>query len=163
MPFQTALNYQPGNAVAGDFASNNPRSIVLAGPGGLVAGTGGIVVGTFAWVQTDGVTALNSGTVAPSGFVSRQDMQAVISTYLAETGETIPAGFGVTVYNGGDFFATTTTAAVPGDVVYASTTTPATIQCAASGTAITGFVATSFLAASTAAANSLVKISSKAV
>jgi len=162
MPFQTTLNYQPGNAVAGDFASNNPRSNVLAGPGGLVAGTGGLTIATFGWVQTDGITVLNSGTTAPSGFVSRQDMEAVIATYLAEYGNTIPAGFQVTLYNAGDFWATTTTAAVPGDVVYADLTTGA-IQTGPAGTVPTGYIATNFVAASTAAANTLVKISSRAV
>lgn len=162
MPFQTTLNYQPGNAVAGDFASNNPRSNVLAGPGGLVAGTGGVVVATFGWVQTDGVTVLNSGTTAPSGFVSRQDMEAVIATYLAEFGNTIPAGFQVTLYNGGDFWVSTTTAAVVGNTVYANETT-GVVACAAAGSPPIGFIATGFIVASTAAANTLVKISSKAV
>ncbi len=158
--FQTATNYQPGNAVAGDFASNNPRSVVLAGPGGLVAGTGGVNVGTFGWVQSDGITVLATGTTTPSGFVSRQDMQAIIATYGASFGTNIPAGFGVTLYNGGDFFAFTTTAATAGQTVYVSQTTGA-IQVAAS--LPTGYVATNFVAATSASANTLVKISSKAV
>lgn len=158
--FQTSTNYQPGNGVAGDFASNNPRSTVLAGPGGLVAGAGGVTVGTFGWVQADGITVLATGTTTPNGFVSRQDMQAIIATYGAGYGNNIPQGFGVTLYNGGDFFAYTTTAAVAGQTVYVSQTTGA-IEVAAS--LPSGYVATNFIAGNAALANSLVKISSKAL
>lgn len=153
--FQTALNYQPGNAVAGDFASDNPRSTVLAGPGGLVAGTGGLTIGSFGWVQSDGVTVLGTGTVQPDGFVSRQDMEAIISAYGAGYGNNIPAGFNVTLYNTGDYFAFTTTAATRGQNVYVSQTTGA-IEVAAS--LPVGYVATGFVAANTTGANTLVKI-----
>ncbi len=162
MSFQTTINYQPGTAVAGDFASNNPRATVLAGPGGLVAGTGGLTVATFAWVQSDGVTVLNVGSTAPSGFISRQDMQAIISTYGAEAGSTIPAGFGVTLYNKGDFFVTTGTAATVGQKIFASTTTGA-IETGAAGATISGYIETDFYVASAGAANSLIKMSSTAI
>ena len=135
--FQTSVNYQPGNAVAGDFASNNPRSVVLAGPGGLVAGTGGLNIATFGWVQSDGVTVLNNGQGAPSGFASRQDMNALITTYGAGYGVNVPAGFGVTLYNGGDFFAKTLNAATVGQSVFASYV-GGNIECAAAGVTIAG-------------------------
>lgn len=160
--FQTTLNYQPGNAVAGDFASNNPRATVLAGPGGLVAGTGGVTVGTFAWLQSDGVTVLNAGTGAPSGFISRQDMEAIITTYGQGYGNTIPAGFMVTLYNWGDFWVTTTTTATIGQKIFASTTTGA-IQTGAAGATIAGYAETPFYVASAGAANALIKMSAVAV
>lgn len=160
--FQTTMNYQPGNLQAGDFASNNPRANVLAGPGGLVAGTGGVTVATFGWVQTDGKTVLNAGTTAPSGFISRQDMQAVITVYGAGYGNTIPAGFQVTLYNKGDFGVETTTAATVGQKIFASTTTGA-VQTGAAGATISGYVETPFYVASAGAANTVIKMSSTAV
>jgi hypothetical protein len=160
--FQTAVNFQPGNAVAGDFASNNPRASVLAGPNGLVAGTGGINIGTFGWVQADGVTVLNSGTVAPSGFVDRPNNYSITTAYGGAPTFAVPEGFGVTLMNAGDFWAETTTAATIGQAIFASTTTGA-IQTGTAGAVITGYVQTNFYVASAAAANTLVKISSRGV
>lgn len=124
MGFQTQVNINQAPAVAGDFASANPRATALAGAGALVAGAGGVVVGRFAWIdETDGVTVNSFGrfTGAPSGFVHREQ-QALITTYLAESGNAIPAGFPVTLHNEGDFFATVggSTAATIGAAVYAS-------------------------------------------
>ena len=102
--FQTQVNLQPAPAVAGDFASANPRWNVLAGPGGLVAGALGVSVGRFAWVDpANGQTVNNFGTGAPSGFVHREQ-QALITTYLAESSMLVRQGFDVTLMNGGDFW-----------------------------------------------------------
>lgn len=106
MGFQKQVNLTPAPAVAGDFASSNPRATVLAGPGGLVAGALGVTVGKFAWVDDDGVTVQSFGTAtkAPNGFVHREQ-QALIQTYLAESGMNIPVGFPVVLHNEGDFWA----------------------------------------------------------
>lgn len=106
MGFQKQVNLTPAPAVAGDFASSNPRATVLAGPGGLVAGALGVNVGKFAWVDDDGVTVQGFGTAtkAPSGFVHREQ-QALIQQYLAEAGMNIPQGFPVVLHNEGDFWA----------------------------------------------------------
>ena len=80
MSFQTTVNLQQAPAVAGDFASANPRANVLAGEGALVADTGGCVVGRFAWLSSE--KAKNSGTGSPAGFVHRE-MNALITTFLA--------------------------------------------------------------------------------
>jgi hypothetical protein len=106
MGFQTQVNLTPAPAVAGDFASSNPRASVLAGPGGLVAGALGVTVGKFAWVDDDGLTVQSFGTAtkAPSGFVHREQ-QALIQNYLAEASMNIPVGFPVTLHNEGDFWA----------------------------------------------------------
>lgn len=106
MGFQKQVNLTPAPAVAGDFASSNPRATVLAGPGGLVAGALGVNVGKFAWVDDDGVTVQGFGTAtkAPSGFVHREQ-QALIQQYLAEAGVNIPQGFPVVLHNEGDFWA----------------------------------------------------------
>ena len=71
--FQTQVNIQPAPAVNGDFASANPRTNVLAGPGALVAAAGGCIIGRFGW--TDRATyslVSNAGPGAPDGFVGRR-------------------------------------------------------------------------------------------
>jgi hypothetical protein len=124
MGFQKQANLTPAPAVAGDFASANARASVLAGPGGLVAGIGGVTVGRFAWVDpVDGATTYGRGASgsAPNGFVHREQ-QALISAFLAESGNLIPQGMPVTLSNEGDFWATVTgaTAATVGASVYAT-------------------------------------------
>jgi hypothetical protein len=110
MPFQTQVNTVPAPAVAGDFASYNPRDNVLAGPGGLVAGPAGVTVGAFAWWNASTIdpdnapTTVNSfGSGPVTGFVHRS-LQALITTYLAETSFTIPPGYPVTLFSAGDFW-----------------------------------------------------------
>lgn len=151
MGFQTQVNLYPAPAVAGDFASSNPRAAVLAGPNGLVAGSGGVTVGHFAWVDdVDGITVRSYGTFtgAPSGFVHREQ-QALIQTYLAESGSNIPAGFPVTLHNQGDFWALVTgsTAATVGATVYANYNDGAiTIGSASTGASVTAAVGATFTA-----------------
>lgn len=123
--FQTQVNQQPAPAVAGDFASANPRAVALAGPGGLVAGDTGVTVGGFAWVDEDGVTVYSRATVdrSPDGFVHR-DQQALITAYLSGASMVIPEGFPVTLSNEGDFWAVNAgpVACEKGWYVYADTT-----------------------------------------
>lgn len=120
--FQKQVNLTPAPAVAGDFASSNPRATVLAGPGGFVAGLLGVTVGKFAWVDDDGVTVQSFGTAtkAPNGFVHREQ-QALITMYLAESGMNIPHGFPVVLHNQGDFWAINKgpNACAVGDAIYA--------------------------------------------
>jgi hypothetical protein len=104
------INVQPAPAVAGDFASANPRFNYLAGPGGLVAGIGGLTIGLFAWVTASPVDAngtpawaTNAGAGPAAGFVHREQ-QALITTYLTDAGMTIPAGFECGLMTGGDFW-----------------------------------------------------------
>lgn len=118
MPFQKAVNTQPAPAVAGDFASANPRASVLAGPGGLVAGPSGLVVGRFAWLSASQVDANDAPAIANnfgagivSGFVHREQ-QGLITTYLSESGMLIPAGFQATLMDAGDFWCVNSGAAL---------------------------------------------------
>lgn len=144
MGFQTQVNITPAIAVAGDFASSNPRSAVVGIEGGYVAGTGGITVGTFVWIQSDDKTVLNSGSGKPDGFIHREQ-QALITTYLAESGNVIPAGFPVTVMRTGDYYAkATVAAAVKGNKAFAKLT-DGTMQPGAAGATISGFVETDFV------------------
>lgn len=150
--FQNVVNLTQAPAVAGDFASANPRATVLAGPGGLVAGVGGVTVGKFAWVNpSDGKTVQSYGTatVAPSGFVHR-DQQALIQNYLQIASMNVPVGFGVTLHNAGDFWALVTgsTAATIGAAVYANYSTgDITIGSAASGASVTASMGSTSTAA----------------
>lgn len=142
--FQQQVNAQQAPAVAGDFASANPRSVVLAGEGALVCGVGGVTVGKFAWIDDDNKTVVNHGTAtrAPDGFVHREQ-QGLITNYLGESSMNVPEGFAVTLMNEGDFFAlvTGTTAATRGAAVYATYADGSiTIGSAAGGVAATGAI-----------------------
>lgn len=156
MSFQTRVNRYNPIAVAGDFASQNPRAAVLAGESALVAGPLGVTVGRFAWVSADGRTVTNSGegAIAPTGFVHR-DMNALITQYLAESSLVIAPGFMVTLFDAGDFFATVNgQAAVNGSTVYARYSDGAVfIGAAPAGTTGTGSIGATFTA--TGAGNQL--------
>lgn len=161
--FQTQVGVLPAPAVEGDFASTNPRFTVDAGPGGLVAGESGVMIGRFAWwspaaLDGDGAPALvnNFGSGAPTGFVHREQ-QGLIVTYLEESGMFIPQGFGVTLFNGGDFWVLNSGSnqarigmkayadVETGEVTFAATGTPGTASVTgsiAAGTAsVTGSIA----------------------
>ena len=129
--FQTSVNTQPAPAVAGDWASTNPRDFFLAGPGGLVAGSGGATVGLFAWVSPNpldadgtGQQVTNAGSGPVSGFIHREQ-QALNTTYLSASGNVIPAGFQMGLLISGDVWVKNdgTTFAAVGMKAYASLTT----------------------------------------
>lgn len=167
MPFQSQVYALQSPALEGDFATINPRFTVLAGPGALVGGVNGVTVGCFCWLNNvqqdwDGAPAYvdptGSGPVA--GFVGREQ-QALIEPYLAEWGMTIPAGFPVTVYNGGDFWVHNygSGAVTLGQKAFA-TLANGQPQFGAAGGTVTGAVETKWIAMTTGAAGSLIKISS---
>lgn len=148
--FQTAVQTTPAIAIAGDFASGNPRAAVVAPEGGFVAGTAGVTVGRFAWIDTDGKSIKNTGTGKPDGFIHREQ-QALISVYLAETSNVIPAGFPVTLMRTGDYFAGVTVAtAEKGEKAFAKLS-DGTMQPAAAGATVAGYVETDFTIARGAA------------
>lgn len=122
--FQTTINNQPAPAKAGDFASANPRAVMLAGPGELTAGANGVTVGRFAWVDESTGVVTNNGTGVPNGFVANE-LQASITTWLNSNSSVIPAGMPVSLYKQGDFWVSPTTQALPGQKVFANYTTGA--------------------------------------
>jgi hypothetical protein len=141
--FQSQVNLQQAPAVAGDFASANPRASVVAPEGGFVAGSAGVIVGRFAWIDTDGKTILNTGSGKPDGFIHREQ-QALISTYLAESSNVIPVGFPVTLMRTGDYYALVTVAsAEKGEKAFAKLA-DGTMQPAAAGATVAGFIETDF-------------------
>lgn len=153
MGFQKQVNLTPAPAVAGDFASSNPRATVLAGPGGLVAGALGVTVGKFAWVDDDGSTVQSFGTAtkAPQGFVHREQ-QALIQQYLAESGMNIPQGFPVVLHNEGDFWAKLAgnNAATIGAAIYADYSNGDVCAVAApAGASVTASIGATFTATGT--------------
>lgn len=156
MTFQTTVNAVQAPAVAGDFASANPRASVVAGPATLVAGTGGATVGRFGWADANGLVT-NAGSGVPTGFIHR-DMQALITTYPADSSMVIPAGNPVTLFKQGEFWAKSLTAATIGQKVFASNT-DGTVKTGAAGATISGYTETGWFVDSTVLINELVKIS----
>lgn len=164
MGFQTRVNQLNPPAVAGDFASANPRSTVLAGPGGLVTGFLGVTVGRFAWVEADGHTVNNFGDASaqPDGFVHR-DQQALITQFLGQASNLVPQGFPITLHNSGDFWALNNgpAAMTKGLAIYASYTDGSIWTSAPAGASVTGSLGSTNTAAigatftATAASNPL--------
>jgi hypothetical protein len=165
MGFPTSVNVTQAPAVEGDFASANPRHSVLSEAGGFVAGDDGLIIGRFAWIASDGVTLNNTAeSGAPDCFVHR-DLQALITTYLAEHSMTIPAGFGIgEVYDGGDFWAKNTASSGTvsrGQKAFAKLA-DGSVQFAAAGATVSNYVETNFYAATGGGAGDLIKITDKA-
>ena len=154
--FQTAVNTQPAPAVAGDFCDTNPRSIVDAGPGGLVSGPNGVYVGRFVWAtdpdDANGAPAIvnNTGAGLVLGFVHR-DQQALITVYLNEASMLVPKGYGITVHNSGGFWAKNdgATQATVGMKAYANFA-DGKVTFAAAGSPASGGSCTGTIAAGTA-------------
>lgn len=141
--FQTTVQFQQAAAVAGDFASANPRSSVVSHEGTLVAGANGTTVARFAWADGSGLVS-NAGSGKPTGFVPRLQGSALITTYLGEVSSLIPKGFEVTLMATGDFWvAHITDPATVGQKAFASLTT-GEIKTAAAGATVAGFIETDF-------------------
>lgn len=149
MGFQQSVGVQPAPAVAGDFASANPRSSVLAGPGGIVAGAGGCFVGRFAWLSYSAVdgnsapaAANNNGFGPVAGFVHRHQ-QGLLTDFLQEASMKIPAGFAMALMSSGDYWAVNSglIAAAKGDTVYANFADGLASPAAAAAVTFTGEIA----------------------
>jgi len=148
MSFQTQVNLTPAPAQAGDFASSNPRVSVLAGEGGLIAGSGGVIVGNFAWNNNGVVQSYGTAPNSPDGIVHRE-MQALIQTYLAESGNNIPQGFPVNLFNEGDFWVKNNSASATtmNEAVYARYSDGAVFfGSAPTGATVTGSIGATFTA-----------------
>lgn len=127
--FQTQVKGAMAPAIEGDFADHNPRSVVLAGPGGIVAGPAGLIVGRFAWLGFAGddldetqTVATNFGVGAPAGFLARDGVKATLTTFLAQSGMTVLPGKEVALFSEGSFWAKNngTTQVEPGSQVFAN-------------------------------------------
>lgn len=127
MGFQRTMNNDLPLAVAGDFASSNPRATVLAYEGQLVADTAGVAIGRFAWAdystgKVNNFRAGNTASQIPSGFIHREQ-QALITAFLGEATMLVPQGLMITIYDSGDFFATALTNFTRSQKVFGSVST----------------------------------------
>lgn len=170
--FQTTVKTRFAPAVAGDFASANPRATMDVGPNSLVAASAGVTVGMFAWAISSGSadietgetdfynTVSNAGSGVPSGFVHREQ-QALITAFLGANSNLVPQGLPVTLHVSGDFWVANTGsgAVTAGQKVFASLTT-GQIQTAAAGATVSGYIETKWFAMSAAAAGELFKMTS---
>jgi hypothetical protein len=119
MGFQTTVQEQPGVAVAGNFASANPRASKLAGPGQLVAPVGGLIVGQFFFINpTTGAVSQTFATGDLTAFLHREN-QALITQWLADSAMVVPQGYPITGMVAGDFWAKFAGGATAGQAVYA--------------------------------------------
>lgn len=153
---QTQVNAQQAVAVAGDWASGNPRAFVDAGQGALVAGPAGVFVGRFAWwsatqIDNDGAPAVvNSfGPGVPTGFVHRQQ-QGLIVGYLDDSSMLIRQGFEMALCSSGDVWVVNNglTQALVGQKAYA-TLANGQVSFAATGSATAGATSTASTVAAT--------------
>ncbi|GBU18034.1 MULTISPECIES: hypothetical protein [Methylobacterium] len=161
MPFQTQVYTTQAPAVAGDFASANPRHSALSVPGGFVAAAAGLTVGLFAWADSSTGTILaNTGTGAPTCFVHRE-LNADFYVQSAEYGMTIPGGKYVgEMFSGGDFFAKNAGAgAVTKGMKAFANNTNGSVSFAAAGATVSGSTETKWYAHTAGAAGELIKIS----
>lgn len=155
--FQKQVQVQPASAVAGDFASGNPRYYYVAGPGGLVAGDDVVIIAHFAWVtnpdDADGApaTVWSHGYGPVAGLVHR-NQQGLITDFLAESGMEIKPGYGMALQISGDMWLLNdgATPALPGMKVYADFA-DGSASAAATGSPAGGGSATGTIAAGTAA------------
>lgn len=116
--FPNQVNTIQAPAVAGDFASANPRASVLAGEGALISGLGvingvtvqGAVVGRFGWltyqqIDNDNAPAvLNTfGAGIPAGLVARRQV-GLITQYLGTSVQYLQTGFQIMAFNNVDMW-----------------------------------------------------------
>lgn len=124
MSFPTQVNVQQAPAVAGDFASRNPRFTVNATQGAFVAGPNGLTIGAFAWADVTNKIMNSWGPGAPTGFIARE-IQGTFTDYLAEAGFSILPGQAVTPYSAADVWVMNagTTSTTVGMKAYANNST----------------------------------------
>lgn len=101
----------PAPAVAGDFATANPRFATIAGPGALVAGQA-LTVGRFAWCDPAFIVANSNGSGPVAGFLGR-NQQGLITVYLSESSNQVVPGTQCFLYSGGDFWVVNDGTSVP--------------------------------------------------
>ena len=109
MPFQTSANTNSPIGVEGAKASSNITTSLVAPSGGLIADTvNGLTVARFAWINSTGTILTNYAPggvpIAPDGFVS-QELQALITVWLAGQSMNVPPGLPANAFDRGDFFA----------------------------------------------------------
>lgn len=150
MPFQKTLNRDLPRAVAGDFASTNPRQVMLAREGGLRTAEV-ITVGKFAFADlATGLVYASNATGRVIGFVYRNN-QGVVPLGQEAT-MLVRAGREIALLVEGDVYTTVDGDVTVGAAIYADPAdgTPTATQ--------TDMLPTRFKAAEPAEDGELVKI-----
>lgn len=168
MSFQTKVNRDWAPGVEGSFASSNPMTLYVAGPGGLVSGANGVRVGRFAFasyielggtaLRADNNIALLNGGLTPATalmFIANEQ-QGINTVYLSEAGMTTLPFQNIEGFTRGDFWVRSTAAVTRGMKVYASTDDGHAV--AASAAPAGNFIATNFVALSECAAGEIFKM-----
>lgn len=141
--FQTFVNTYMPPGVLGAFASMNPRAVVLAGQGALRSDpTNPPFVGWFARAASGLATAVVSPGDGVLGFVANE-LQTIITAFLGQSRLQTQAGFPITLFSHGDFWAEVVgaTQATVGDPVYAvAATGQPTTDSASAANPDTGFI-----------------------
>ncbi len=124
--FPSVVLQQMPPAQPGDFASQNPRGTVLAGPGSLKADTAlPVTIGNFAWgLDSAGVAYGSNANGGVVGFVANE-LQTVITEFLGQQRVVVQGGFPVTLFNQGDFWAYSPYPITLGATIYADRDTGA--------------------------------------
>lgn len=157
MSFQKIVNRDPSRAVAGDFASTNPRHAMLAGSGALRTAES-ITVGNFAFADVDtGLVYADSAAGLRVGFVHRNN-QAIVPLGSGAS-MVVPAGREAALFTDGDFYAILDDDSEVGDAITAVAVGGApSLEAAAAG-----YIATGFVAAESKPAGELVKITKASI
>lgn len=155
MSFQTKINRDLPRAVAGDFASTNPRYSILAGEGALRTAVA-IAVGAFAFADLDtGLVYSAHDAGRAVGFVHRNN-QAVVNPGNTSS-MLVSAGKETALFSKGDFYTVFGTDVEVGDAVYALDADGTPVNVA------TDAQATHYKVAHSAKAGELVKITVDAI
>lgn len=102
----------------GAFASNNPRSVTVAGGGFFTAADDGLIMAHFGWA--DPQTGRAGNLFNPDGMLGLVQPQAGYRARLSVDGVHIRPGYPVTLFAAGDFYARFAAGAESGSRVYAS-------------------------------------------
>lgn len=153
--FQTFVNRNMAPGVVGGFASMNPRAAVLAGPGAFRADSAlPVLVGGFAWATpTDSKAYGQLKSNALLGFIGNEE-QTVITDFLGVSRLAVQAGFPVTLYSHGDFWASVAGVVAVGGTVYADTL-DGSVETGATTFSGTGAIAATTLTVSAVASGAL--------
>lgn len=153
--FQTFVNRNMAPGVVGAFASMNPRAAVLAGPGAFKADSAlPVLVGGFAWATPADSKAYGQLKAnALLGFIGNEE-QTVITDFLGVSRLAVQAGFPVTLYSHGDFWASVDGAVAVNGTVYADTL-DGTVETAATTFSGTAAIAATVMTVSAVASGTL--------
>lgn len=102
----------------GAFASNNPRSVVIAGGGFFTSGDDGLIIAQFGWA--DPLTGKAGNLYNSDGLLGLVAPVVGLRRRLSVDSVTVRPGYPVTLFSAGDFYVRFAAGAEPGNRVYAA-------------------------------------------